>query len=82
MNQKKTITKNQLIKEATSKTELYAYKLILNTQIIDFKESLNLIDKQIKKIELKDQKQLLYEAIKKDEIKGNSSENILFTGGN
>ena len=54
MNQKKTITKNQLIKEATSKTELYAYKLILNTQIIDFKESLNLIDKQIYKIELRE----------------------------
>ena len=54
MNQKKTITKNQLIKEANSKTELYAYKLILNTQIIDFKESLNLIDKQIKKIELRE----------------------------
>ena len=54
MNQKKTITRNQLIKEATSKTELYAYKLILNTQIIDFKESLNLIDKQIKKIELRE----------------------------
>ena len=54
MNQKKTITRNQLIKEATSKTELYAYKLILNTQIIDFKESLNLIDKQIYKIELRE----------------------------
>ena len=54
MNQKKTITKNQLIKEATSKTELYAYKLILNTQIIDFKESLNLIEKQLSKIELRE----------------------------
>ena len=42
------------IKEANTKTELYAYKLILNTQIIDFKESLNLIDKQIKKIELRE----------------------------
>ena len=42
------------IKEADTKTELYAYKLILNTQIIDFKESLNLIDKQIKKIELRE----------------------------
>ena len=42
------------IKEANTKTELYAYKLILNTQIIDFKESLNLIDKQIYKIELRE----------------------------
>ena len=42
------------IKEANTKTELYAYKLILNTQIIDFKESLNLIDKQIQKIKLRE----------------------------
>ena len=42
------------IKEANTKTELYAYKLILNTQIIDFKESLNLIEKQLTKIELKE----------------------------
>jgi len=42
------------IKEATNKTELYAYKLILSSQIIDSKESLNLIDKQINKIELRE----------------------------
>jgi len=42
------------IREANTKTELYAYKLILNTQIIDFKKSLNLIDKQIKKIEVRE----------------------------
>ena len=42
------------IKEANTKTELYAYKLILNTQIIDFKESLNLIEKQLSKIELRE----------------------------
>ena len=68
--------------EKADKLELATYKLALTCQINDTQKTIDLIDKQIKKIELKDQKQLLYEAIKKDEIKGNSSENILFTGGN
>ena len=69
------------IKKA-DKLELATYKLALNCQINDTQKTIELIDKQITKIELRDEKQLLYEAIKKDEIKGNSSENILFTGGN
>jgi len=44
---------NKYIKEA-KKTEMLSYKLVLSSQIIDFKESLNLIDKQIKKIELRE----------------------------
>ena len=75
MNLKKYLNK-------ADKLELATYKLALTCQINDTQATIDLIDKQIKKIELKDQKQLLYEAIKKDEIKGNSSENILFTGGN
>tara|TARA_R110001583_G_scaffold116059_1_gene266675 strand:- start:154 stop:381 length:228 start_codon:yes stop_codon:yes gene_type:complete len=75
MNLKKYLNK-------ADKLELATYKLALTCQISDTQATIDLIDKQIKKIELKDQKQLLYEAIKKDEIKGNSSENILFTGGN
>ena len=75
MNLKKYLNK-------ADKLELATYKLALTCQINDTQKTIDLIDKQIKKIELKDQKQLLYEAIKKDEIKGNSSENILFTGGN
>mgnify|MGYP003642828637 CR=1 FL=1 len=70
------------INKSNDKLELATYKLALTCQNNDTQKTIDLIDKQIKKIELKDQKQLLYEAIKKDEIKGNSSENILFTGGN
>ncbi len=44
---------NKYIKEA-SETELLSYKLVLSSQIIDSKESLNLIDKQINKIELRE----------------------------
>ena len=75
MNLKKYLNK-------ADKLELATYKLALTCQINDTQKTIDLIDKQIKKIELRDEKQLLYEAIKKDEIKGNSSENILFTGGN
>jgi hypothetical protein len=68
--------------EKADKLELATYKLALTCQINDTQKTIDLIDKQIKKIELRDGKQLLYEAIKKDEIQGNSPENILFTGGN
>ena len=68
--------------EKADKLELATYKLALTCQNNDTQKTIDLIDKQIKKIELRDGKQLLYEAIKKDEIQGNSPENILFTGGN
>mgnify|MGYP003656933069 FL=1 len=36
-----------------SETELLSYKLLLNSQIIDAQETLVLIEKQLKKIELR-----------------------------
>jgi len=38
----------------TSKTELLSYKLLLNSQITDAQETLILIEKQLKKIKLRE----------------------------
>ena len=44
---------NKYIKEA-SKTELLSYKLVLSSQIIENEKSIDLIDAQINKIELRE----------------------------
>ena len=53
-NQGNNMNINKYIKEATSKTELLAYKLLLNTQIIEAQRSLDLIELQLHKIELRE----------------------------
>ena len=45
---------DKYIKEATSKTELLAYKLLLNTQIIEAQRSLDLIELQLHKMKLRE----------------------------
>ena len=42
-----------------SEVELLSYKLLLNSQITDAQETLVLIDKQLKKIELKKKNQIM-----------------------
>ena len=53
-NQGNNMNIDKYIKEATSKTELLAYKLLLNTQIIEAQRSLDLIELQLHKIELRE----------------------------
>jgi len=53
-NQGNNMNIDKYIKEATSKTELLAYKLLLNTQIIEAQRSLDLIELQLHKMELRE----------------------------
>ena len=53
-NQGNNMNINKYIKTPlASETELLSYKLLLNSQIIDAQETLVLIEKQLKKIELR-----------------------------
>ena len=47
---------DKYIKEATTESELYGYKMTLSCQIIESKNALNMIEIKLKKIKLKENK--------------------------
>jgi len=56
INKRTLMLIDKYIKEATTESELYGYKMTLSCQIIESKNSLNMIEIKLKKIKLKENK--------------------------